>query len=215
MEEKHRANAAEVFRHIRGNIPTLPLCFFAFAVVAAIVHGIACLHAGFADFINLRIGAGFRYVLAKMTDLFPFSVAETVLMALPLLIGLFIYAALRRSGREFRRLLATVLSILALFYGLFVFTIGCGYRGSTLDSRLSLPIGEVSAAELNETAVWLREEIHALIPEIPFREKGASVMPYGYEEMNRKLLEAYDTVCGQYDFIQKMHTRVKPVTLSE
>ena len=40
-------------------------------------------------------------------------------------------------------------------------------------------------------------------------------MPYGYEEMNRKLLEAYDTVCGQYDFIQKMHTRVKPVTLSE
>ena len=40
-------------------------------------------------------------------------------------------------------------------------------------------------------------------------------MPYSYEELNDKLMDAYDVACEKYDFIPKLHSRVKRVMLSE
>ena len=40
-------------------------------------------------------------------------------------------------------------------------------------------------------------------------------MPYTYDEMSKKLVEAYAKVCDEYDFIPRLSSRVKPVMLSE
>jgi len=40
-------------------------------------------------------------------------------------------------------------------------------------------------------------------------------MPYSYEEMNEKLLAAYDRLVQKYDFIDRFPSSVKPVMLSE
>ena len=46
-------------------------------------------------------------------------------------------------------------------------------------------------------------------------ESGHSLMPYSYEEMNEKLLKAYDRFCEKYDFMDTFYSKVKPVMLSE
>ena len=40
-------------------------------------------------------------------------------------------------------------------------------------------------------------------------------MPYTFDEMSKKLVEAYAKVCDEYDFIPRLSSRVKPVMLSE
>ena len=112
-------------------------------------------------------------------------------------------------------MIAVLLAVLALFYGLFVFTIGCGYRGSTLDTQLGMTRKDVALADLKATAAWLRDEANALVPEIAYRKDCASVMPYTYDEMNEKLLASYRKLSEEHSFLQQMDTRLKPVTFSE
>ena len=40
-------------------------------------------------------------------------------------------------------------------------------------------------------------------------------MPYNYTEMNARLLDAYDTVCDEHKFVQRLDSRLKPVMLSD
>jgi hypothetical protein len=74
---------------------------------------------------------------------------------------------------------------------------------------------KVSADDLYETALILREQVNQEAEALHFREQDFSVMPYSNEEMGQKLLVAYDKLCGEYDFIGNFHSRVKPVMLSE
>jgi hypothetical protein len=104
-----------------------------------------------------------------------------------------------------------------VFLLLFVWTFGIGYHGTTLDSpgKLNLERNKVSADDLYETALILREQVNQEAEALHFREQDFSVMPYSNEEMGQKLLVAYDKLCGEYDFIGNFHSRVKPVMLSE
>jgi hypothetical protein len=73
----------------------------------------------------------------------------------------------------------------------------------------------VSAVELAETTALLVVGMHGELDEITFRYQDSSVMPYSYSEMSRKLMAAYDRVCEEYPFIQRLDSRVKPITCSE
>lgn len=215
MEENRKLKKPSVFSRIWQTVPLVPKIFYLFATVAAAVHIFACLHVGFADLVHDHISSHFRFILAQITNILPFSLAEMFLLAIPALIAFCVYLAARGGSDFFWRWVATMLSIAALVYALFVFTIGCGYRGSTIDEKLDLPREEVSLSDLNATATWLRDEANALVPEIVFSKDGASIMPYSYEEMNEKLLAAYAKLSERYPFIQKMRTRLKAVSFSE
>lgn len=215
MEEISTPARPSAWRMVRAYVPLPALLSFAFALLAATVHIIACNSIAFADFINLRVGAAFRFVLAKITDIFPFSLAETALIAVPFLLVLTVVLAVLLDTKRSCRMLASVLAVATLFYGLFVFTIGCGYRGSTLDSQLGMERKAVSASELAATAAWLAGEANALVPQVAYTANGNSVMPYSYEEMNKKLLASYARLSEEHPFLQRMDTRIKPVTFSE
>jgi hypothetical protein len=98
----------------------------------------------------------------------------------------------------------------------FVFGFAPAYRGSTLDKKLEIDRRDVSAEELYETALILSEKINEEYAAVSYNtESGFSVMPYGYGEMNDKLMEAYSDVCDKYGFVQKLDSNIKPVMLSE
>ena len=63
--------------------------------------------------------------------------------------------------------------------------------------------------------MWLAYELNSMVDEISYLEDGFSEMPYTVSQMNGKLIEAYEKVCEKYGFIQSLHSRVKPVMLSE
>ena len=108
-----------------------------------------------------------------------------------------------------------MLSVLSLFFSLFVFSFGMGYHTSSLDKKLDLDKKTVSAKELAATAEWLIENVNAGIDNIEFADKSSSITPHSIREMNLLLLDSYDKLDDEYEFLPSLHSFVKPVMLSE
>lgn len=191
------------------------ICIF---LVAVIIHVIAINSSAFADFFNIRVSALVRAALAYATGWIPFSLAETMIVGLPIyMIVMFITViSISKDPLKSTRVLVSLFSVVTLFYSTFVLAYGIGYHGSSLDQKLDLNREPVTAEELYDTALKVNDEINLLIDEISFDvSSGSSVMPYGLDEMQKKLMEAYDSVYDKYTFITRLHSRMKYIALSK
>ncbi len=211
----------EITRDKKGFIKSLPTAvkvFYLCGFVSAFVFVAYTFSEPFSDFVNRYISSVFRAVLAYLTGWIPFSLAEMVIILSPLIVvSLIIYAGNRFSSSWHDVLIfcTSLCSVLALFFSLFTFAFAPGYHGTTLDKKLGIERADVSAEELYDTALILADKVNEVVPEVAFRIKNFSVMPYTYSEMNDKLIDAYDKACQEYKFIQKLDSRLKPVMLSE
>ena len=160
----------------------------------------------------------FRRTLAALTGWIPFSLGEALILLLPVIFGLAVwYAAKYRcdTWRSTWSFVGILVAVICLLLSMFVFTFATGYHGRTLDQKLGLAQKEVSAEELYRTALILAEKVNEEHENMTYAANGFSVMPYSLPEMNDKLLDAYDTFCGEHKFIDHYDTRLKPVMLSE
>jgi hypothetical protein len=210
-----------VQKKLTKNYETMPLysfILFGIALFALILYIVAVISPTFAGWFNGTVAAFFRAMLAHLTSWLPFSLAEILLFSLPLLIvviGIYAYRCRCGSWKSVFVYIGSLLSVFSLFFTLFVFSFGTGYHTETLDRRLSLSVGEVSTDALYSTAHTLALAVNEAAKEVEFGEDGFSKMPYDRREMNDKLLAAYDTLCERYGFIQRLHSRIKPVLVSK
>lgn len=206
------------YRRIRRYMPAASLWIFVSVPIAVACHVAFVLSPAFADFFNGHIAAFFRGLFASLTNWIPFSLAETLILFVPVLFVAVLIATVRLAAKGWRRAMYCVLSllsVLALIYTSFVATFAAGYHGTPLSRKMDLQRRNVSAMELAETTAILVVGMQEELDEVLFRFGDASVMPYGYDEMSRKLMEAYDVVCEEYPFIQRLNSRIKPISNSE
>ena len=199
-------------------LPIFSWVFFGMAALGLIVMLCYMLSEGFANFYNRYPAAFFRGVLASVSGILPCSLAEAFIIMSPLLaVSVIIYANKRftSSWREVGRFLLIVLSVASLFFSTFALNFGAGYHTSSVDKLLELDREDVSAEQLRETAEYLVGEINKYTDRLAVNAEGSTVMPYGYEKLSEKLVEAYDKVCDEYEFVSRFPSRVKPVMLSE
>ena len=205
---------------IKRILSTVPKTFWiilALALAAWVIQLIANAVPSFADAVGGSVSHALRGVLAYLTALLPFSLAELFILGIPIWILLLVLLARRmlKKGKNAVRLCCGFLAVLPIVYILFVFSMGMGYASSPLEERLSLDTGKkITAEELFDTSLWLAEEANRVSAEITFAENGESIMPYDRREMNRKLIEAYKTLCERYDFVNTFSVGVKPVLMS-
>ena len=203
------------------NYEKLPLYFYIFLALAAlslVLYITAAVNPTFADFFNGTVGGGVRAALAWITSPLPFSLGEVLLYSMPLLViamGVYAYRCRCETWKSTFVFLGSVVSVFSLLFSLFVFTLGTGYHTSSLDQRLGMESVAVSEQELYDTALWLTEEVNKAANGVTFGRYDFSVMPYGREEMNERLLAAYAPVCDAYPFVQRMDSRIKPVMASK
>ena len=201
----------------RPRLPLFARIFYGLALFCLPLYLLFLVSPAFADFFNRYISAIPRWLLAKLTDPIPFSLAEFLLLMLPV----FLFLAVRwgtkhfaDSWRDVGIYCLTVLSLLALLFSIFTLGFASGYRGRKLSQKLELTVTEVSAEDLYRTALRLAQRINAESANVAFGSDGFSVMPYDFWEMNNKLSEAYDKACDTYDFVQRLDSDLKPVMLS-
>lgn len=172
----------------------------------------------FADWFNRTVSPVGRAALGMLTAWIPFSVAELLLILIPLWLVLLCVLGARRycdSWKHFFVYLGILFSGVCVVLILFVWNFAAGYYGHTLDQKLDLERTPVSGEELYDTAEWLADEIRRVETEITFLPNGESIMPYSHAEMNQKLLAAYDRLREKYDFIDRFPSAIKPIMLSE
>ena len=199
-------------------IPIWCYVLIGFCVVCGIMYLVMCISQPFADFFNSTVGHASRFLLAKITSILPFSLAEALILLSPVILVLVIrYFVKKRCATRKQTLVSVVciLSVASAFLSCFVLTFAAGYRGYSLDKKLGLERNKVSAKELYDSAVYLVEKIDGLDDGITFGEDGFSVMPYDLNTLNEKLIQAYASYSSDHSFIQSYYSRLKPVLLSE
>ncbi len=193
----------------------IAICLGAFS---AILYLIFLISPGFSDFFNRYPAAFLRAVIAFISGIVPFSLAETAVMLLPIIIIAVIIKIVKAARGELRdtfRMLVSMFAVLCIFFTSFSLLFASGYRGTTLDKKLGLERAKVNATDLDKTARVLLGELKELTPAVTFSPDGGSKMPYSFFEMNDKLQDAYKKASKKYDFLPSFTSKVKPIILSE
>ena len=203
----------------KPRLPIVCIVIYAIAALCAILYVAFLLSPEFSDFFNKNISPFIRVPLAMLTGWIPFSLAELLLLFSPFAVIALVTLGIKKYSSSWRHVAVYCLTIVSLAAYVFsTFTLGFvpAYRGSTLDKKMGLDKQPVSADELYDTAAIVVEELNKLQSKISYSESSDfSVMPYGYDELNRKLLDAYEKASEEYDFIKTFDSRVKRVMLSE
>ena len=211
-------NCGEVARRVH-KLPRFAIVFYAITALCAVLYVAFFFSKSFSDFFNRYISSVIRAALAHLTGWIPFSLAEYLIILLPLILVVLASFGMRRYADTWRGVFVfcgAVLSVAGLIFSIFTLGFAPAYRGSTLDERLGLERTEVSAEELYETALILAEAASEEYKEVKFSSSTHfSVMPYNYSKMNDLLIEAYGKVCDEYTFIARLDSNIKPIMLSE
>lgn len=208
----------EVRKEIPSRCPPAAKILYFLAAVSLPLHVSFYLSAGFADWYNKNIGSIFRMILAKFTNILPFSLAETVVLTLPLfMIGVIVYVARLPKEDTFRmtRMTCTLAAVLCFLYAAFVLGFASTYRGNALEKKLGFEKTEITTDKLFDTAKQLQDGMDEELDEIEFRFASFSVMPYSLDELNDKLNDAYSKAAEKYGFVKHFPSNVKYVLHSE
>ena len=188
------------------------------ALVSLAIHIISANNAAFANVMAGYVTRPIRAVLAYLTAIFPFSLAEVLLILSPLWLALLIWRVRRVARDRVRagRFLSLLLSVPLLVYTVFTFTFSPGYYTTPLAERISLsdtaPDRDSLSALTQYLAAHAAEEA-ALAGITP--SKTGSEMPMSYRDMNLSLLDAYERLTERYDFISNPRVGTKQIALSE
>ncbi len=213
-------NKYEKLKKAFAACPVICRVFYALDIVAGVLLILFSFLPSFSDYYNRYPGAFFRMILAKATGWFPFSLAECLIMLMPVFLVVFIIIVIKtykKTVYDMLRLLFIMLAVLSWFFISFVFGFASGYRGSSLDSSSKLDIekNKVSSAELKETALILLGELDSLADDVTFSESGSSVMKISFSEMNNSLNRSYADASQRYSFLPSFSSTVKQIVLSE
>lgn len=176
-------------------------------------------------------GAGelfYRYVtrylqaiMAKLTSFIPFSLAETVLLLLPLfavmIIVFAIYRFAKRDTYRLKRYVVCIFIAICLIFSNFVLNLSILYCRPSLSELCGIDDSDITADELCAASFYAAYKLDEIIAggNISFDKSGASICPYGFEELDRRIDSAFDAYADRNDWISPYGAKAKIIALSD
>ena len=187
--------------------------FFGFAFVAKLISGMS---AAFADFFNRHISSITRAIFSYTTSVVPFSIAETVVIcAIP--IAVLVTALLIKkimSAKAPWRVFFNLLGFILLLASFFIINFGIAYNCTPIEEKINLD-RNITTDDLTDACFIAMDEVDALEKYIVRDISGASIMPYSFDTMVKKLNESYEKLYAEYNFISPLNVRAKQIALSK
>ena len=210
----------------KPKILTLPVAIcIALGLVSAAVWRLSIRYVEIADFFSGTVSFALRFILTSATRPIPFSLAEfalyaSVLAVLP--ISIKFLAENRFNGYWKKELAITLKYILrcaaaaGVFMFVFTFTLGVCYGKAPINEKMGFERRLLGADDLASAFDVLKREIGGVAENVAYAYPGAgsTKMPYGLNEMNRKLNEAYKNMLERHDLFARIEASAKPVVLS-
>lgn len=206
-----------IYKKIRKYVPPPALICYCFFFLGMLVLLLSICSRGFADIWNRYPAAFSRSLFSYLTYPLPVSFAEFIVLCLPVLLFLLFRYAIRTASltkRHTVRYIISLFSALAFVFGTLTVNFSSGYYAPGLDEKLGLAVAPSEASKLRELGEYLLKSSNELAESLNVGEKG-SYMGYDTDVLSKKLNASYDALRQQYDFIPYMHSRVKPLLLSE
>jgi len=218
----------KLIMRIRLNrILTVPVMILIFiGIISAVVWRLSIKYVEVADFCTHSISYALRFILTKSTYLLPFSLAEFILMiSAPLLLFLtvrfvltIVYAKRRGIDRTAKifRVFFRIMAFCGVLMFIFTFAFGVCYGKTPVNGRIGFDRRLLDAGDLALALEILIDELNAVSENVQLVdwETGSTIMPYSFNQMNKKLNEAYKNMLGRHDLFRRIQSKVKPVILS-
>ncbi len=187
-----------------------------YLVFSIVIYGLSRCFQGVADIASEYVGGFIRFVLATFTSVFPFSVAEAVLILFIPSILLFLFLAPDRDeGKYMTRNSFIVLGIFFLVISLYFSAFAPCYFRTSVGEKLSLDRKSVTKEDVFNAAVIVSDELKKLENNVVADCNGKTLMPHTYSELVEKLNEAYDKLEEKYDFLSNFYSYPKPLAISK
>lgn len=202
----------------KKKLPLFSKVLLIIAAISAVFYIIFTNSTQVSDFFNKYISSIIRAILSYATTWIPFSLAEMMIVLIPLIVVIVVAVGIKKYSSSWRNVgvfCVIMLSIASYIFTTFTFGFVPAYHGSTLDQKMGLEKQEVTKQELRDTAKILAEKLNEESQNVIYTSDGSSVMPYGYGDLNDKLMDAYEKACEKYDFISPLHSNIKEVMLSK
>lgn len=202
----------------------------AFRVLCYVLYGIGLAAAGlyaafrlspsFALSFNTGVGAVSRAVFTAVSDVFPMSLAELSVLAIPVLVVLlFIWTARRIRKYGFRGVIRPVASVLALICalgGAFALNGAAGYFQPRCTELMELDTSELTKDDLVFALQCIVGEINAADASgyVLTDGSGATKNEDSIYATSSYIAQLYEELSEQYPFVQKMRARPKILAAS-
>ena len=206
-----------LYRKVNDYIPCWCLIIFALTIFSGIIYFLCALFEGFAGFIN-KASIPIRAITSILSSAFPFSVAEVFIILLPIWTILLVFLAIKLSKKGKKgssQFLSILFSFFCLYFIFFVWTYASGYHMKPIEEKMELNREELTNEDVYNATIILSNELNSLANEIKYDEKGASIMPYSYKEMSKKITQAYKSFSRETGIVSTFNSRVKPLILSK
>ena len=206
-----------LYRKVNKFVPLWSIIVFSLTIFSVLIYLLCALFEKFADFINV-LCVPIRAALSVVTSIFPFSLFETFIFLSPFLLAFLIVLAVKIAKKgtiPTVRYLTVIVSIPLCYFIMFVWTFGSGYHTTTVENKLEISTDEISTEDMKEALSYLTNELNELKKEINYDQNGASVMPYSYGELSKKVSKAYSEMAKDTNLVKTFSSRIKPIILSD
>ena len=206
------------YKKLREYVPVFSIVVFCLTLLSLIIYIITLNSVKFADFFNYNITSIVRHVMALSTSFIPFSTAELFILLSPVILGLLIFAIVKRAKRGKKasvRFLMIIISLICYLFISFVWTYSSGFHTTPLDKQLDLNKKAPTKDELLQSTELVIEKLNELSGKIEYSEDGSSTSPYTYKELSKEICKAYEKYESDYGIIKTFDSRIKPLMLSE
>lgn len=194
-----------------------PFCFSILVLILSLIS------RRFAEFWCQTVGGFLRKALAYITAVFPFSLAETLLIAglILLLYGIVrcIAEAIRRmpyAERFERRFQKAILSVVMICFSFFAVNFAPCNNRISLENQLGIERKPVSGEQLYKAVAFTSEKLSECLEQGDIRRSasGLSCLPCSFDELTVRVLDAYEKAYDDYPFLTRMRAPVKRIALS-
>lgn len=203
---------------MKKKIPIVSIVFLTLWIITMTLYIVSIMNGRFADSINTGFSQVLRRITASISGVFPFSLAELLILSSPFLAVFFIVfliVRIKRDKSEFLRLGVIIISVIAFVDAMFILTFGIGYHTTPLDKKMDLDSHEVSADDLYETINIVIDEINALSPSFTAYPDLGTVMPYTVEECSTLCTKSFSALGETEQYIDSFACKVKRIAMSE
>ena len=216
MTDEMNVNSGRGKGKMKKYLSTFFIISVSLLCVSLVVYSLAIGFTSVADAVNNTVSVAARFLLSCLTYLLPFSFFELlILLALPLLILTVILTVKGGKTRVDRvRKLLSLIGVISLVFTSYIYTLGVGYHTTALSDKIGIENKrEVSAEELYYTVNAVLIELNGLAEKLDLSDSETH-MPYSFDEMSSRLIDAYDEVNERYSLLINFTSRAKPVYFS-
>lgn len=198
---------------IKKYVPTFTVISLFAAMLSILLVILSSASYTASDFLATTVSEAYRFITAKLSGVFPFSLFELLMYLVLPLIAFLIFAAFRFCRTEIARAryAFSLLGVIFLIYSAFAISTSISYNVTPLGDRLGMNEVGITEDNLYETAKILLDETNSLAERLEFDGNGSAVMPYTLDELSDKLCDAYASLSEKHGFIPGYSTRVKPI----